>query len=91
MARRVEFISDHDHKWPSRAVTAFKAGWSGLVKDEVAERALAKGVAVIVEKDDEGADAPDSPDRPADGMVQPDLPDSGRDGGVPDVGTGGER
>ena len=40
-SRYVEFTADHDYTWPSRAVTAFKAGWSGRVKGEVAERAIA--------------------------------------------------
>lgn len=40
----VTFAADYDHHWPSRAVTAFKAGWSGRVKREVAVAAGAKGV-----------------------------------------------
>ena len=36
----VTFERDYNHKWPSRAVTAFKAGWSGRVKQEVADAAV---------------------------------------------------
>jgi hypothetical protein len=43
--QRLRFTKDYDHHWPSGAETAFKAGWSGPVKDEVATAALAKGVA----------------------------------------------
>lgn len=44
MAKKVTFKSNYDHKWQSRAVTAYKAGWSGTVKDEVAEAAEKAGV-----------------------------------------------
>lgn len=40
----VKFAKDFDYTWPSRAMTAFKAGWSGRVKAEVAEAAKAAGV-----------------------------------------------
>lgn len=43
MARKVTFAKNYDHRWPSRATTAFKAGWSGPVKDEVYEGAKAAG------------------------------------------------
>lgn len=46
----VKFEKDYDHTWPSRAVTAFKAGWSGNVKDEVAAAAIKSGHAVSVER-----------------------------------------
>lgn len=39
----VKFARNYNHTWPNRAVTAFKAGWSGRVKAEVAERARAAG------------------------------------------------
>ena len=46
-SRRVTFARDYDHKWPGRtAYTAFKAGWSGRVLEEVAERAAAVGALV---------------------------------------------
>ena len=43
MARWVEFIADHDHRWRSRAVTAFKAGMISFVKEEVARAACRAG------------------------------------------------
>lgn len=42
---RVKFIADYDHTWPSRAVTAFKAGMERTVKTEVGEAAVAAGKA----------------------------------------------
>ena len=39
----VKFARNYDHVWPSRAMTAYKAGWSGRVKAEVAAGARAKG------------------------------------------------
>lgn len=41
---RVTFAEKYDHVWPSRAMTHYRAGWSGPVKGEVAERAKALGV-----------------------------------------------
>lgn len=78
---RVTFTKDYDHRWPSRAVTAFKKGWMGTVKAEVAEAAIAKGSATT---------APKAVRPSVDGRV----PDSGRSGDVArphdahDVGTG---
>lgn len=50
MPRWVEFTADHDHVWPSRAVTAYKAGMILFVKNEVADAAIAKGRAREAEK-----------------------------------------
>lgn len=36
----VIFDEDYDHKWPSRAVSAYKKGWKGRVKREVGEAAI---------------------------------------------------
>lgn len=36
----VTFERPYNHTWPSRAVTAYPAGWSGVVKREVAEAAV---------------------------------------------------
>lgn len=52
---KVRFTSDYDHKWPSRAMTAYKAGWEGTVKREVGERAISKGKATEVRKPDTSA------------------------------------
>ncbi len=41
----VTFTADYNHRWPSRAVTFFRAGYTGNVKREVEEAAIAKGVA----------------------------------------------
>lgn len=46
----VRFVKDHDHVWPSRAVTAYKAGMIVSVRKEVAERAIAKRRAVETER-----------------------------------------
>lgn len=40
----VRFARNFDYTWPSRAVTAYKAGWQGRVKAEVAEAADKAGV-----------------------------------------------
>lgn len=40
---RVKFLAKYDHTWPSRAVTAYPAGWEGTVKREVFERAKRQG------------------------------------------------
>jgi hypothetical protein len=50
MAQWLEFTADYDHRWPSRAVTAFKAGQKVHVKDEVAEGAIAKKRAHPIDK-----------------------------------------
>jgi len=47
---RITFTRNYDHRWPSRAITAFKAGWTGTVKAEVAELAQSKGVATPAPK-----------------------------------------
>lgn len=47
---RVRFTADYDHKWPSRAMTFFPAGYEGTVKREVGERAIAKGRATEVKR-----------------------------------------
>jgi phosphopantothenoylcysteine synthetase/decarboxylase len=50
----VRFGQNFDYTWPSRAVTAYKAGWQGRVKAEVAKAAEDKGV--LVEPLDAGGD-----------------------------------
>lgn len=40
----VRFARKFDYTWPSRAVTAYPAGYQGRVKAEVAEAAEAAGV-----------------------------------------------
>jgi hypothetical protein len=47
---KIIFSADYDHRWPSRAITAYKAGWSGTVKREVSDAAIAKGKATEVER-----------------------------------------
>lgn len=39
----VTFAADFDYTWPSRAVTAYKKGYIGRVKAEVAKAAAEKG------------------------------------------------
>jgi hypothetical protein len=45
MAQRILFSARYDHRWPQGAETHYPAGWSGLVKDEVAAAAIAAGKA----------------------------------------------
>lgn len=52
--RRVRFIADYDYKPAPGSTVAYKAGWSGLVRKECAERAVALGKAERVDV----ADAP---------------------------------
>jgi hypothetical protein len=54
MAKWIRFTCDYDHRWPSRAVTAFKADMVCFVKDEVADLAIAKGKAEETEKPEDG-------------------------------------
>lgn len=54
MAKWIRFTSDYNHRWPSRAETAFKADMVCFVKDEVAELAIAKGKAEETEKPEDG-------------------------------------
>ncbi|MEC9018325.1 MAG: hypothetical protein VYC29_10480 [Pseudomonadota bacterium] len=45
---KVKFTADYNHRWPSRAMTFFPAGYEGTVKREVGEAAIAKGRATEV-------------------------------------------
>jgi hypothetical protein len=56
MARWVRFLEDYDHKWPSRAMTAFKAGMVKFVRQEVAEAALALHKAEATERPEKTQD-----------------------------------
>lgn len=47
---KLRFTKNYNHKWPSRAVTFYPAGYCGTVKREVADAALAKGVASVIGK-----------------------------------------
>lgn len=58
---RIEFTEDFDWYFDSGccgfAVRAYKAGWTGDVEDDVADRAVAAGKARIIELDmDVGSD-----------------------------------
>jgi hypothetical protein len=50
MPQWIRFKADHDHEWPSRAITAFKKDMVVFVKDEVANGAFAQGKAEPAEK-----------------------------------------
>ena len=55
---KVHFTLPYDHRWPSRAVTHFPAGYTGTVKREVGNAAIAKGKATEVRRHGKaGADA----------------------------------
>lgn len=54
MAGWFRFTRNHDHKWPSGSVTAFKAGMIGYVKQEVIDRALAKDRGELAERPEPG-------------------------------------
>lgn len=53
----VIFKKNYDHVWPSRAVTAYKTGFKGRVKQEVAEGAIAAGAATEGSADDKAPKA----------------------------------
>lgn len=40
---KVKFKADYNHTWPSRAVTSYKRGWEGTVKQEVVDAAKKAG------------------------------------------------
>lgn len=46
--RRVRFLTDYDYKPTPGSTVAYRAGWSGLVRKECAERAVALGKAEYV-------------------------------------------
>ena len=81
---KVRFTADYDHRWPSRAVTAFKAGWEGTVKREVGDMAISKGKATEVGARATPASDASGNDERADGMVRRDTgsPDAGRARGI---------
>lgn len=45
---KVHFTADYDHRWPSRAITAFKAGMTLTVRRVVGQAAIDKGKATEV-------------------------------------------
>ena len=45
---KVHFTADYDHRWPSRAVTAYKAGMTLTVRRVVGEAAIDKGKATEI-------------------------------------------
>lgn len=81
---KVRFTADYDHRWPSRAVTAFKAGYEGTVKREVGERAISKGKATEIDR--HATPAPDASgnDGRADSLGRGNnrSPDTGSAGGI---------
>jgi len=71
---RVRFTAKYDHTWPSRAVSQYPAGFEGIVKREVADRAVALGKAEILEQ----SATDDEPTEPAEtlpGNLDPALAD----------------
>lgn len=50
----VKFTADYDHRWPSGAVTEFRAGMVVNVKQEVADEAIALKVASSTTKPKDG-------------------------------------
>jgi hypothetical protein len=50
----IQFTADYDHRWPSRAMTAFKKDMKVHVKKEVAEAAIGKGRAKPTKKPEPG-------------------------------------
>lgn len=58
----LKFNKKYDHTWPSRAMTCWPEGYVGFVKREVAERAIEKGAAEIVDRPTgEPADTEETP------------------------------
>lgn len=62
MAKKVTFSRDYDYTHASRAVTAFKKGWTGTVKDEIADAAGEAGAleGVTAKAADSKGEAPKS-------------------------------
>lgn len=63
MAKWMKFAKDHDHQWPSGAMTHFEAGAIVYVKDEVVDRALSMKAAEETERpegatEDDGSPTP---------------------------------
>lgn len=56
----VTFHRAYNHKWPSRAVSAYRAGWSGSVKTEVANAAIPDFATRTSPKREPVADAPET-------------------------------
>ena len=46
---RVRFTADFDYKPTARTTTGYKAGWSGTVKRDCADRAVAAGKAELLD------------------------------------------
>lgn len=81
---KVHFTANYDHKWPSRAMTFFPAGYVGTVKREVGERAIAKGRATEVKRRGKADDDAIRNDERPDDVVRSDTrpADAGRAGRV---------
>lgn len=45
---KIHFTADYDHRWPSRAITAYKAGMTLTVRRVVGEAAISKGKATEI-------------------------------------------
>jgi hypothetical protein len=69
---RVRFTKNHDHTWPSRAVTHYAAGFEGTVKREVGELAERLGRAEILERATD-ADERSEPDETLPGNLDASL------------------
>lgn len=90
MAQWIKLTADHDHRWESGAVTAFKEGIIVYVKDEVAEPAINAGRAEKTDKPDDDTpgyvptasvveNTPDNPGNPS-FYIPLSIDDTGYDG-----------
>ena len=93
MTRRITFTADYNHRWPSRAVSHFRAGQSYTVKAEVRDAAIANGKATEATepatRDSDGKKARRrSPGRVAGRSADADRTRVWGDERGPDVGSG---
>lgn len=81
---RVHFTADYDHRWPSRAVTAYKAGMILTVRRIVGLAAIGKGKATEIARHATPVSDAITNDGRADSLVGLDTrsPDAGRAGGI---------
>lgn len=81
---KVHFTADYDHRWPSRAVTAYKAGMILTVRRVVGEAAIGKGKATEITRRATPVSDAITNDGRADSLVGNDTrsPDAGRAGRI---------
>lgn len=81
---KVHFTADYDHRWPSRAISAFKSGTTATVKREVGQAAIDKGKATEIIRHAKSISDAITNDERADSLVGNDTrsPDARCAGGI---------